>query len=372
VSSVDERLRDISGRWYLREPLLLMALLSHRLEPNDKIETIRSGRGRIEYNRAFLENLDGEALEEKLKVETLRILLRHPYRQAKQNDPALSYMASNITLNEYYSFKDLGHHVGDYWDDPRFAKQNLEFYYRELKKFGDGAKDDESTHAGTEETALWDDDDYMDQKLRGLVNEAAQGNAWGNLSGDLIAILIAGLRPAIDYRKILLGFRAAVLSSHKIPTRSKQSRRYGFLCLGRKNEFTTRLLIGVDVSGSISDSEIDLFYSGINRFFRYGVVSLEVAQFDAALKGEPESMKRARKTIQVTGRGGTDFQPLFDYFGENKKNYDGLIVFTDGFAAIPVVPPGLARKTLWICNNRANYERHHPWMSRLGRCAWIE
>jgi hypothetical protein len=347
-----------------------MTLLSHRLQSNEKIATLRSGKGRIEYNSAFLESLDDEALEEKLKIEALRLLLRHPYRQAKRNDPVLSYMASNITLNECYPFKDLSHHAGDYWADPLFAKQNFEFYYRELKKIGDDVRDDGSAYAG--ETALWDDDDYMDQKMKGLVNEAALSKSWGNLSGELIAILIAGLWPAIDCRKILLGFRAAVLSSQKILTRSKQSRRYGFLYLGRKNQFTTRLLIGVDVSGSLSDRELDLFYSWINRFFRYGVSSLEVVQFDAALKGEPELMKKARKTIQVTGRGGTDFQPLFNYFGENTKNYDGLIVFTDGFAAIPRVSRALARKTLWICNNKANYDRHHLWMSRQGRCAWIE
>jgi predicted metal-dependent peptidase len=349
-----------------------MTLLSHRLEPNEKIATLRSGKGRIEYNSAFLESLDDEALEEKLKVEALRLLLRHPYRQAKRNDPALSYMASNITLNEYYAFTDLSHHASDYWDDPQFAKQNFEFYYRELKQIGDDVRDDGSPYEGGGETGLWDDDDYMDQKMKGLVNEAALSKSWGSLSGELIETLIAGLRPVIDYRKILLGFRAAVLSSHKILTRSKQSRRYGFLYMGRKNQFATRLLIGVDVSGSISDAEIDLCYSAINRFFRYGVASLEVAQFDAALKGEPALMKKARKTIHITGRGGTDFQPLFDYFEENTKNYDGLIVFTDGFAAIPRVSRAAARKTLWLCNNKANYDRHRLWMSRQGRCAWIE
>jgi predicted metal-dependent peptidase len=349
---------------------MLMTLLSHRLEPNETIATLRSGKGRIEYNRAFLESLDDGALEEKLKVEALRLLLRHPYRQAKRNDPVLSYIASNITLNECYDFTELPHRAGDYWEDPAYAKQNFEFYYRELKKLGDDIRDAESGYDG--EAALWDDDDYMNQKLQGLVSEAAASKSWGNLSGDLIATLIAGLKPALDYRKILVGFRAAVLSSRKILTRSKQSRRYGSLYLGRKNQFTTRLLIGVDVSGSISDAEIDMFYSGINRFFSYGVVSLEVAQFDTALKGEPELLKKARRTIQVTGRGGTDYQNLFDYFGENVKNYDGLIVFTDGFAAIPKVSPALARKTLWICNSKANYERHHLWMSRLGRCAWIE
>jgi hypothetical protein len=347
-----------------------MVLLSHRLEANEKTATLRSGKGRIEYNRAFLEGLDDGALEEKLKIEALRLLLRHPYRQAKRNDPVLSWVASNITLNGCYSFADLRHHASDYWDDPEFERQNFEFYYRELKKIGDGVREKES--AGVWETGLWDDDGYMDRKMQGLVNEAALAKSWGNLSGEAIAMLIAGLRPAIDYRKILLGFRATVLSSRKILTRSKQSRRYGLLYLGRRNQFTTRLLIGIDVSGSISEGEIDLFYSAVNRFFRYGVTSLELAPFDAALQGEPELLKRARRTIQVTGRGGTDFQSLFDYFGEHLKDYDGLIVFTDGFAAIPKVSRSLARKTLWLCNNRANYDRHQRWMSRLGRCAWIE
>jgi predicted metal-dependent peptidase len=144
------------------------------------------------------------------------------------------------------------------------------------------------------------------------------------------------------------------------------------LYLGRKNQFTTRLLIGIDVSGSISPEEIDLFYSAVNRFFRYGVNALELLQFDTVLKGEPVLMKKARKAIEVTGRGGTDFQPLINYFSEKGKNYDGLIIFTDGFAAIPKVSRALARKILWICNSKANYDRHHGWMSRQGRCCWIE
>ena len=83
-------------------------------------------------------------------------------------------------------------------------------------------------------------------------------------------------------------------------------------------------------------------------------------------------MKKARRTIEVTGRGGTDFQSLINYFTEHAKQYDGLIIFTDGFAVIPKVSRGIARKILWICNNKANYERHHGWMNVQGRCCWIE
>ncbi|GHV77859.1 hypothetical protein AGMMS49942_26800 [Spirochaetia bacterium] len=371
MSMVEERVREITGRWYMREPLLLMTLLSHRLEPNDKISTLRSGKGRIEYNPAYMESLSGDELEAKLKTETFRLLLRHPYRQAKRNDPVLSYLASNITLNECYTFPDLPHRSADYWEGEEYRKQNFEFYYRELKKIGEDTRNNDEGE-GEEETELWDDDDYMDQKMKGLITQAVQSKSWGSLSGVLVETLIAGLRPVLDYRKVLRGFRAMVLSSDKILTRTKQSRRYSFLYMGRKNQFTTRLLLGVDVSGSISTEEINLFYSAVNRFFHYGVIGLEVLQFDTEIKGTPELMKKARKTIEVTGRGGTDFQSLINYFAEHDKQYDGLIIFTDGFAVIPKVSRGIARKILWICNNKANYERHHGWMTRQGRCCWID
>jgi predicted metal-dependent peptidase len=352
----------------MREPLLLLTLLSHRFAANDTIKALRSGKGMIEYNPAYLEGLSEAELEEKLKVETVRLLLRHPYRKPPQNDPALSLIASNITLNEFYAFKELPGKAPDYWDDPAFRKQNYEFYYRELKSLGEGSESGEDA----EEAALWDDDDYMDQKMKGMVSQAALNKTWGSLPGELVETLVASLHPAVDYRKILRGFRAMVLSGEKVLTRTKQSRRYGPLYLGRKNQFTTRLLIGVDVSGSISGAELGLFYSAMNRFFYYGVNSLEVLQFDTRIQGEPVLMRKARKAIGVTGRGGTSFQPLFNYFSGNHKNYDGLIVFTDGFGPIPQLAPAIARKTLWVCNSKANYERHCGWMGKLGRCCWIE
>jgi predicted metal-dependent peptidase len=208
--------------------------------------------------------------------------------------------------------------------------------------------------------------------------------SWGTMPGALQQILIASLNPVLDYRKILRGFRASVLSSEKTLTRLKPSRRYGFLYMGKKNRFSTRLLLGVDVSGSISDKDIQMFYSAINRFFKYGIEAVDALQFDADIKGEPLPMKKARRAIQVLGRGGTNFQPLIDFFTDRMHGkearqrrtaanaYDGLIIFTDGFAPEPSVPRPFARKILWICNTKDNFERHNEWMCKLGRCCWIE
>jgi predicted metal-dependent peptidase len=424
--SAEERIQLVSDGWYIREPALFMICMSHIFTANPSIQGIRSGQGRVEYNPAYLATLSAEEAEEALKAEMIRILLRHPYRWLPRN-AEVSYIASNITLNEYYRFNSLPYHVSDFWDKPNYKNQNFEFYYREYLELarqqtgsmggeqsqsarasnnaGNGSAnntDSASNNAGNdgagnsaannndskgsagnnanetsarnrENAALWTNDDFMDMKVRSVI-EFIQQNllSWGSISGALVQSILATLKPILDYRKVLSGFRATVLSSKMTLTRFRPSRRYGFVYMGKKSRFTTHLLIGVDVSGSISDEEINLFYSTVNRFFKYGMEEIDVQQFDADLQGKPRLIKKAQKEIQVKGRGGTDFQPIIDYFAANRNIYSGLIIFTDGYAPLPNISPQDASRMLWICNNKQSYEAHQNWMSKLGRCCWIQ
>jgi len=395
--SIEERIKNISERWFLLEPLLFMTLMSHEITPNKGLRhQIRSGQGRIEYNfDNDPEQLSDAELEENIRAEAVRILLRHPYRHHGKKDAA--YMASNITLNENYKFRYLKYKASEiFGNDESFLNQNFEFYYREILKLpgaegGSELTEQKSRKAEEEKSvslnpdfqkaplvaeeeecsALWQEDDFMDEKIKEIIEWAHTNMQWGILSGDFVQALIAGLKPEIDYRKVLSAFRASVISSSKMLTRFKPSRRYGFEYMGKKNEFTTHLLIAVDVSGSISDHEVRVFYSAINRFFKYGIKTIDVLQFDSVTK-PLLTMKKAKKEIKVHGRGGTDFQPVIHYFERAKKRYDGLLIFTDGYAPRPVMRPLTIRKTLWICSNKENYKQHENWMKECGKCCWIK
>ncbi|MDR1398820.1 MAG: VWA-like domain-containing protein [Treponema sp.] len=436
--SAEERIRLVSDAWYIREPALFMVFTSHIFTANPLIRGIRTGHGHVEYNPAYLAALSAKEAEEALKAEMIRILLRHPYRWPPRS-AEVSYIASNITLNEYYRFSSLPHRVSDFWDDPEYTKRNFEFYYREYlelaqqqagtmgdeqgngknqraqnnnsqapgsagnsggensdsgdgagnsggnssaKNSGDGAGNNgDSTENNGNETrahnaenaALWTNDDFMDMKVREVIEFTQQNMlSWGTIPGELAQSILATLKPILDYRKVLSGFRATVLSSNMTLTRFRPSRRYGFVYMGKKSRFTTRLLIGVDVSSSISDKEINLFYSTVNHFFKYGIEETDVLQFDADLQGEPLLIKKARKEILVKGRGGTCFQPIIDYFAANRNTYNGLIIFTDGYAHQPTISLRDTYKVLWICSNKQSYEAHQNWMSKQGRCCWIQ
>jgi predicted metal-dependent peptidase len=445
----EERIQKIADRWFLTEPLLFMTLMTHNVVPQAGTRRLRTGQGRIEYEYDYVLNqVNDSQLEELLRAEVIRILLRHPYRH--HGSKAAAYIASNITLNENYTFNNLKYCVEDFWRTKAgYDGQNFEFYYREISqqlpttegedenmeserqnsKESDGKENVESEGQNSNESnedesesegqnpnesddeesmenegqnpeesnedentdserrssiggadgqptpaslaTLWDEDELMNVHLNDIIEIAQQSNSWGSLSDDLQEMLLATLRPELDYRKVLSGFRATIIASKKSLTRFRPSRRYGWMFMGKHNAFTTRLLIGIDVSASITDTEIRIFYSAINRFFKYGIEGVDALQFDSDLQGDPLPMKKAQRIIHVRGRGGTYFQPIVDYFAAHKRDYDGLIIFTDGYAPPPVVPAIIARKLLWICNDEANYREHQAWMQERGRCCWI-
>lgn len=60
---------------------------------------LRCGCGTIEYNPDFIDAMSDADLAGRLKVEALRILLKHPYqRQPFRARPEILTMASNTSL----------------------------------------------------------------------------------------------------------------------------------------------------------------------------------------------------------------------------------------------------------------------------------
>ena len=221
---------------------------------------------------------------------------------------------------------------------------------------------------------LWEEDSLMSCTIDVAIDEIEATQSWGSLAGSFAGKITANTKAKIDYRKVLAGFRASVLSSKRRLTRMRPNRRTGFQNMGSIRRFNTSILIAVDVSGSISDASLCHFYSIIRRAFKYGIEQVDVVQFDTQL-GDVETLDKAslkvNKAVSIFGRGGTSFQPVFD-FVSTQPQYDGLIILTDGGAPVPVLPKRMKCKVMWICNSKTNYEHNKKWMLTIGRCCYIE
>lgn len=189
--------------------------------------------------------------------------------------------------------------------------------------------------AAADAAELWDKDEEMTDSVNQQIQKAQKTNQWGSISGDFQEIITASLKIPMDYRRILSQFQSCIISQRRKLTRMKPNRRYGFGFMGSQFEHKTHLLVAVDVSGSIETEDLQNFFSIINRFFSYCVEAINVIAFDTEIKQEFE-LRKAAKNIQITGRGGTDFQCAIDYYEAHPK-FQGMIIFTDGYAGVPKI-----------------------------------
>lgn len=418
------RLSLISDRWFLTEPLLFVALCSHRLVENSRMKCLfRSGKMRIEFNPEAMDRTTDIRLEIMLRQEVLRILLKHPYqRQPLNPQPEVLTLASNITIQQHsdicpeplrnvgidlpgnLSFEEYYNLLSHLPDLLGLMDENAEEEAAGKEKEteagasntnndgkenadtdGDpdcqdqptGTPEEEQTAAGAETSeasqgaaesgslarqpfmealkdasALWEEDEWTSERMNQFIMQAMVTKQWGTVPCEMQQQLKASMERSLNVVRRLNMFRSSIVSTHRRLTRMRPSRRYGWGQMGVIHPYTTRLLIGIDTSGSVKTKDLARFYGVINRFFAYGIPRIDVMQFDADIHMPILSLKKAKQRITITGRGGTDFQPVIDYFDQHNE-YDGLIIFTDGYAPTPDIPIG--RQILWVLLNYQCY-----------------
>ena len=386
--TVGERIKTLSQDWFLTEPLLFAVLCTHALKRNDNMGCdMRCGKGLIEYNPERLEHFSDQQLALRLKAEVLRIILKHPYQRQPYNPRRdVMRLSSDLTLCDNLEGMDtIGLEPPRIFNIPR--DQAFEQYYSlmagqvmdlEMSDEGDGIPIDMDLPEGMKGNgdltddlleadagaSLWEEDELMSEKVNHEIETAQRCNQWGSLNGDLKALIESTLVSQQNFRAILSRFRASILSSKRHLTRMRPNRRYGFDAMGSQHSYSTRLLVAVDVSGSVPDEDIKKFLAVINRFFKQGIESIEVIQFDSQITTEhPIALKQATNGIRIIGRGGTNFQPAIDYYYEHEE-YDGLVFLTDGYAAKPKLPENKRHKPLaWILTAQGGNEEN---LSPLG------
>ena len=422
-----ERIQQEVEQWFLTEPLLFTVYCSHRLTINPNMQCpLRSGQGRIEYNPSLVEQLSDTQLKAMLTVEMVRILLKHPYSRQPSGCSGIALkMASDMVISPAYNMAWAGLAHPDNFGLP--VGQHFEWYANRLSLMdishedvtsdeasntdnvdegtqtanaeqtdtgntGETGQDDnqptdgldseqtatngtsrqEGSDASHDYTSLWEEDVFMNQELTNIINGTTH---WGSLPGSMVQLIQKATEGKIDYRNALRAFRTSILSQKRHLTRMRPSRRFGFEQMGSRYEFTTRLLVAVDTSGSVGSNGLARFFRIITTFFKYGIQEIDVLMFDTIVQGKLMTLTEAKKnkqTFEVKGRGGTNFQVPIDYVVEH-PDYDALIILTDGEAPVPEVPTLLRTKILWVIDNSEYfYKRHYEAFRKTGRVCWME
>ena len=232
-------------QWFISEPPLFQVLCIHELVANSQMNCpLRSGRKRLEYNPEIVREMSDIALEEALRAEAIRLLLKHPYERRPEGCTQQSMgLASNLV-------------VGDNYSHPRFRIEtpqeyglkkgmNYEWYARMLEQEQEGgSKAAESGDADKyrDLAELWEEDEITVQAINEVINTC---KSWGSLGGNFAEMLQASVKAKINWRNIFAGFRASIISSKRKLTRMRPNRRTGFENMGSVRRFDTKLLVAV-------------------------------------------------------------------------------------------------------------------------------
>ena len=222
-------------------------------------------------------------------------------------------------------------------------------------------------------TGLWGEDVIQNQRIESYVVEAIQQKSWGTTPHDIVQqIEIEYKKNYPDCKRILKYLNAKIKQTNRVLTRTKPSRRFGFSQMGSiYKPRPSKLLVFIDSSGSIAPKLLKRFLLTIKSIFSRTIKDIDMFFFDTELKSkEPIKTKIYNiHKIDVIGRGGTNFECIFEYIKKNQNKYDGILIFTDGYAPEVNLKYKLRTKLCWIIYDNEGVQ---PWMKKIGLCSIMQ
>jgi len=197
------------------------------------------------------------------------------------------------------------------------------------------------------------------QRLAGAAQQAQQA---GKLSTLISRFIDAEISPTLPWRQLLATHLNATARDDYSYARPN-TRRGDPAIFPMLKSSQVNALIAVDVSGSISDDELNQCIAEINAIkgqlrARVTVIAID----DKIAPGFPkvfEAWEEISLTEPISGSGGTDFRPVFDWQETLDVAADVLIYFTDAQGTFPSQAP--AYPVIWLVKGKAPV----PWGERV-------
>jgi predicted metal-dependent peptidase len=156
---------------------------------------------------------------------------------------------------------------------------------------------------------------------RGLARPGGSG-----IGGDLLEEILKANTPKVNWKKALRWFlRKSVYKNYNF-TRTRANRRLGWKNPGRKKEYATDLVLAVDTSGSVKDTELSQFVAEMDKIVGE-VGNLTVIEFDGEIRKITTNVTKVGGKWAFTGRGGTNFNSVMQWLRDHKA--DACVMLTD-------------------------------------------
>ena len=295
---------------------------------------------------------------------------------AKENNATAEEL---LTISE--KLPSRGIMIDDYAELNLDRKAGARYYYDKLKEAKDD-KDQKGTSGSPNfddlcdqmdsgdgdnlpDHSTWDEFDNLSEAEQKLIEKQVQKilsdakeqtvKKRGTVPGEIDGVIVIDeiLAPKFDWRGYIRRFTGISTKVFTKKIRRKENRRFSDNP-GLKIKMKQHMLLAIDTSGSVSDTELMEFMNEIHHIYKAGV-DITIIQCDTSIRSI--ETYRGKNEIQVNGRGGTEFDPVLEYYNDNSKKYTSLVYFTDGECNASVRPKG---NVLWVISERSEMNNDLP------------
>lgn len=308
------------------------------------------------YNSDFVMKLDMDETVFLVAHEVGHCIYEHFIRKGDR-DGALWNMAGDYKINGMLVRERIGRLIDtvkplydEKYDSDEWTAESI---YEELKEsgaapqqtidvhleVGDGEGDSGGTgdkdSKGKAPKISKDDAKAIADEMKNAIIQAAQSAGAGNLPGDIKRMIGELTEPKMDWRQMIrLSLESNLVSDFTFMRPNRKSQFANVILPGMKKDQQIDIAIALDVSGSISMEDSTAFLSEVQGIMdQFESYKIRVWCFDTEVSGYDEFNDDDGRSItefELTGGGGTDFVPNWDFMKSRDFVPDQFIMFTDG------------------------------------------
>lgn len=355
--------------WLMNQPkycLFSGVFMLGKTSVEDDIPTACTDGRDTKYGRAFMSKLPEAEVRAVVLHENLHKAFRHltTWRHLYKESAVLANMACDYVINLMIYDSDVEGSKVKLPDcgllDKKYRGMDAASVYRDLKKqveekqsitvrtmgdqegkevpvdqVGDGGMD------GHEWESASDMPTEEQEQLAREVDQALRQGAImaGKMNGNVPREVTELLTPKVDWREALAEFITSFCIDKDISTWRRPNRRW----VGQDvympsvyGESVGRIVVGVDMSGSIGPNEIGQFLAEVRKICENAKPeAVDLLYWDTRVcqheTYEQDQLDNLLSSTKPKGGGGTSPQCIVDYINSKKINAECAVVLTDGY-----------------------------------------
>jgi len=194
----------------------------------------------------------------------------------------------------------------------------------------------------------------LDEQWKARLAAAAQmARQAGKMSASLMRLVDHLLAPQLPWRALLA--RYMMSAARDDYSFQRTSRRESAALMPRLHSQSVDVVVALDTSGSVQEEELRAFLAEIDAL--KGQVRANVTLHACDDKLDPNGPWRfaqwetLKLPKEISGGGGTDFRPVFDWVARESLSPDLLLFFTDAQGRFPDLDPGFP--VVWLVKGKS-------------------